>query len=373
MMRIGGFLGLLLALAVPPSSVANGSDSSLWLNHEELQSEYPCLAASRHRVTDREKGFETVQARYMGNDGKPFPLTLPYNRGTVIWCLNKKVGSTRWKQLLHRHMGVEDWKKAPAHKFTTYRSWEQSTWEGGLKPVFETPDGRHPRFLFVRSPFNRVLSGYLNKIATSDHNVTYLYTRGPPAQRYPIHFDELGPTPKDFATFVMDLWGHVGRYGWQTVNGHFQPISEGCGIQNGFEYDFILKSEEIESWYPDLVRMLGLQPSVLNEWLSLDSAEGSTKPHTWMEEDCFFHGTGERCSDMAKRFEGPSPSTCFHGDSHMPSTVADHYDSGKATAADRKMKEFYTPSLLRVVAMLYREDIQRFGYTLPSESLPIKI
>ena len=46
------------------------------------------------------------------------------------------------------------------------------------------------------------------------------------------------------------------------TDGHFAPMTEHCGLDNGVKYDFILKVEEVDVWYADLVRLLDLEDSV---------------------------------------------------------------------------------------------------------------
>lgn len=39
------------------------------------------------------------------------------------------------------------------------------------------------------------------------------------------------------------------KINWRTVNAHFKPLSQHCGLQNGMTYDFYLKTEELDDWY----------------------------------------------------------------------------------------------------------------------------
>ena len=117
------------------------------------------------------------------------------------------------------------------------------------------------RIMMVRNPYTRLLSAFLDKGCT-------------PINGYWARIQELigglyQPTPGDFQRFIIRLLYLKSRHPRDRHLGsepHFTPLTTHCGIDAGVQYDLILKVEEIDLWYPDIVHILGLQDDVGSGW-----------------------------------------------------------------------------------------------------------
>ena len=83
-----------------------------------------------------------------------------------------------------------------------------------------------------------------------------------------VDYTNLTSSPEDFKVFVSDLYNHFlhSEKGMRDVNHHMRPVSMQCGIPEGVQYNFVLKVEEIDVWYPDLISMLGLEEPASSGW-----------------------------------------------------------------------------------------------------------
>lgn len=113
------------------------------------------------------------------------------------------------------------------------------------------------RFLWLRNPYSRLLSGFLDKGVISPwggiHN-NHMADYGAPYE----------PSPPEFLRFVKALT--TMRADGAQMDYHFVPQAEQCGLSHGMQYDFHLKVENIHVWYPDLISVLGLEDVVSSGW-----------------------------------------------------------------------------------------------------------
>ena len=138
------------------------------------------------------------------------------------------------------------------------------------------------RIMWVRNPYERLLSGFLDKARPG------MFLSGP-------HYG--GPyerSPEGFHRFVSDQF-HILKLvpSGLGMNKHFRPQALQCGLQKGFQYDFILKADKMNEWYPDVVNMLALEGHVRYGW-----RYGFTEV---ISHACFHHSHG--CLSLL-----PSPS-----------------------------------------------------------------
>ena len=104
-----------------------------------------------------------------------------------------------------------------------------------------------PRIIIVRDPYDRLLSGYLDKIVMQK-------------------IARLAPKPykigDGFAAFV----GNLTQRPPEEANVHWRPQALQCGMDRGLSYDYVLPVEEMHRWYEPLVRVLGLVRTVSHGW-----------------------------------------------------------------------------------------------------------
>ena len=113
------------------------------------------------------------------------------------------------------------------------------------------------RFMWVRNPYARLLSGFLDKAVS---------TRAPHFIRM-INNEYGGPynsTPAEFGRFVERIIAMRAQN--IPIDAHFSPLTEHCGINKGMRYNFYLKVEEADVWYVDLVSFLGLDEAASSGW-----------------------------------------------------------------------------------------------------------
>ena len=122
-----------------------------------------------------------------------------------------------------------------------------------------------PRYIIVRDPYARALSGFLDKIFA----FTGIYRK---------QFGMAKPPSRDAAGFqvFLDALAAKLKVSPKKVDQHFAPQSavgkrpyanvSSCYIQEGFQYDFILKLEEISEWMADFIVMNGLEERTRTGW-----------------------------------------------------------------------------------------------------------
>ena len=128
--------------------------------------------------------------------------------------------------------------------------------------VARISDPENLRFMWLRNPYSRLLSGFLDKGVGGNVN-----------ENYNIRMDNYGapfePTPGEFLRFIKALLSM--RADGAHIDEHFRPQAEQCGLQHGMQYDFHLKVEDIHVWYPDLIALFGLEDTVSSGWSFLVS------------------------------------------------------------------------------------------------------
>ena len=126
-------------------------------------------------------------------------------------------------------------------------------------------DNTVPRYMIVRDPYARVLSGFLEKILGQKG---FRREIGMVAEEVP------SKDPAGFQVF-LDALDAKFKENPARIDPHFAPQSgigkypmrsSGCQIQEGFQYDYILKLEEISEWMADFIVMNGLEGRTRTGW-----------------------------------------------------------------------------------------------------------
>lgn len=276
---------------------------------------YPALLSRLSDVSHHEAGVNaSVPAaddgylRILG--GHPVFYPAPSQHG-VVFCFPQKVGSTRWKNLLYR--GRADERTARAHGYAHGMSsnihkirapWTfESRYDSREKLVAEMLDPSSLRFMFVRDPYVRMLSAFLDKICSRDswkikadewNEYSKWLGNG-------VHFS---CTPEEFYRYIKALLNLTDA--GVDLDSHIALQSDLCGKQHGMEYDFYLKVEEEDLWYPELVALTGLEHAARSGW----SVQVHIESHERVKldvPDCFLKLPG---------------STCMETDAHIRDVVA---------------------------------------------------
>jgi hypothetical protein len=88
---------------------------------------------------------------------------------------------------------------------------------------------------------------------------------------------EFSCTPKDFYRYVNALV--AARDAGVEINPHLDVQANLCGLLQGVQYDFYLKVEEEDIWYPEFISLAGLEDAARNNW----SFETNIRAHTTMK------------------------------------------------------------------------------------------
>ena len=208
-------------------------------------------------------------------DGQPFIYRAPEAVDTSVLCLTQKAGSSTWKLALLKAVGANGFPDSNGHFETTPHGW--------VLP-FETPSQAEwtrlshgsstRRFMIVRAPHARLLSGYLDKVVPQlrDH-----------------------PEVDGFGGFVRAIVADP------HPDGHFELQSQKCGLPEGIQYEYLRLEEEAE-WYPRLACELRIEAALTRGWAT---------PSTWNRggSECFAEsscGCELSCED-ASQSRAPLP------------------------------------------------------------------
>jgi hypothetical protein len=197
------------------------------------------------------------------------------------------------------------------------------------------------RFVFVRNPWTRLVSAFLNKFVHWHDEIALQlideFRRGLPnriaRQLWSRHdsADRLAPwwllrsksawcERLTFRQFV----NHLATCDMTAVNGHWRPQSE---FFEKVEFHFIGRFEHLERDFAELNRLLGRQPS-------LPRINSTTYVADFSTQECVADWPLSRL----RRLSAAPPYRCF-----------------------------YTPALAETVGRLYEADVKRFGYEFDRE------
>eukprot|EP00316_Scyphosphaera_apsteinii_P004972 CAMPEP_0119312562 /NCGR_PEP_ID=MMETSP1333-20130426/26884_1 /TAXON_ID=418940 /ORGANISM="Scyphosphaera apsteinii, Strain RCC1455" /LENGTH=266 /DNA_ID=CAMNT_0007317203 /DNA_START=199 /DNA_END=999 /DNA_ORIENTATION=- len=249
-------------------------------------------------------------------DGVPFLIGENASRAFV--CLNQKAGSTSWKLAFLR----ANPKAVRFHSLT--RSPHGAPAMEGCD-TYKNATANIPRFMVVRNPYSRLLSGYLDKCILKSES-------GP----CPMNVSHARKNPvSGFAELVARVQSKA------KLNAHFSLLTHHCGIQAG--YDYYLRVEQIDQWYSPFVNVTGLARAVRFDW--------NKTTHWWIgKSQCFHQVVGQDCDGQSLN-------------------VSDSFNTGgghsfHATSSNSRLDEFYNVSLAWAVTEWARPDLVEFGYPL---------
>jgi len=332
-----------------------------------------CLQEMSVQVRDRHRGVEAVYSRSNSMsgfmDGIPTPYTSPNGKKFLV-CMTEKSGSTRWKQLFLKGLGVTDFQQP--HGYEMRGPDGEVIWPVYWEAPAMAKSPLFPRIMIVRDPYTRLLSAYLSKVARPNKIYDSKNTFGMPRESSLLDVVKLTPSPADFGAFVMALSVHVRASGFRGVNKHFQPLHHKCGLMSGMHHDLVLKVEEMDIWYKDLITLMGLEAVASSGWQAINSLKRPQRGEGVTEEanDCFYRRENQTCMAMARELFSPIPSAmCPPQAAHGANAASPHHVLSRdymqrGTAASDKVKLYYTPETARLVSEMYAGDLRSFDYPL---------
>ena len=198
--------------------------------------------------------------------------------------------------------------------------------------------------MFVRDPFTRLLSGFLEKVAIADSNTRSMH--GLPRTKNTVS------AFREFASKIFaGKWPLLFNASQESAMGprHFAPLSQQCGFGHGARYDLYLRVEEMALWYEPLIKLLGIEHDVDAGW--------DQKTPFWhgSNRTCFFATPQTPCERMfngreqvsCKQDDGRPSSQAARPSGRLTTTVGGTYHSrGSAT----KLTEYYSVAIARQAA-----------------------
>ncbi|XP_022192121.1 carbohydrate sulfotransferase 11 isoform X1 [Nilaparvata lugens] len=174
----------------------------------------------------------------------------------LLYCYVPKVACTNWKRVLMILTGLANTSDAlsiPAH--LAHRRGMFLTLNNFTVPEIKYMLSTYRKFLFVRHPFERLLSAYRNKFDQNHVRSSYFQSRFGRyiIKNYRINASKMSLEKGDDVTFV-EFAAYLTGPENVTFNEHWKPISDLCRPCL-LKYDFIGKYETL---YPDSEYLLQL-------------------------------------------------------------------------------------------------------------------
>jgi hypothetical protein len=223
------------------------------------------------------------------------------------YCMIYKNGSTSWLRFL--------W-------FVQYGNFSGYSRVQAYKSLYADIDPTYLRFVIVRNPYLRVLSGFLNRI---EKNLLYPEYKG------------------SFSQFIDFL---NNKSSLKEVNPHFWEQSRFCNLSS-IPFHLELKAEQVQSWFGCLTHIFGDAGMQLCNGWETDSG-------------CFIEGnfSGSRCQSCA--------SKNIHGLDLCSAAVCTNPSDGKlfSTNSENTMQNIslITKDIAIKICNIYKTDFEKFGY-----------
>lgn len=355
-------------------------------------------SSSAPRIDYSRHPAHSLQGRM--HEARPFVFIHPRSQRTSILCFTQKAGSTAWIDLLMEArkragtaspsalvrtqtqvgaLALIDPRSPPScHRFgtraprgnvgidqpTPFADAERSgafvrtQWRALMENVSV------PRVRLVRSPYERVLSAYLDKLVLT--NTSRVFDRwlaslvSPPGFRQ--HKGSFGELLGNL-TQMNPLDRHV--------DPHFRLQNDTCGLPYNAPYDLVLRVEDEPSWYDSLVSILGLDS---------DARDGPTKHWMWaVGRPCFYARPGHDCNGTALATPSPPPPSIVPT-GWLRNASAEGQDrlnwrevvqvqghghgsnAARVTGAALRLGTYYDARLASMVSEWARADLESFGY-----------
>jgi len=154
-------------------------------------------------------------------------------RNRLIFCSIPKVACTNWKYLIRKWEGLDYKDISASHDHT----------KSGLRYLSDYSRDdidltQYYKFVFVRDPYMRLLSAYMDKLRNKKNPSEYTMFL-----RSVIGYNSAKRNVTDisFATFVNSIYQNKDKAQW---NAHWRGQNTMCGLDE-FPYDFVGKMENL--------------------------------------------------------------------------------------------------------------------------------
>eukprot|EP01025_Chloroclados_australasicus_P021186 TRINITY_DN2221_c0_g1_i6.p1 TRINITY_DN2221_c0_g1~~TRINITY_DN2221_c0_g1_i6.p1 ORF type:complete len:476 (-),score=19.59 TRINITY_DN2221_c0_g1_i6:712-1929(-) len=278
---------------------------------------------------------------------KSEPIVVKSQYGTSIFCAIYKSGSTAWKRVIHKAGGkgpsVYLSKGGNIHKEVVLKmgdldNEQQYTLQNDPQVI---------RWMVVRNPYARLYSSYNEKLVQGKEITKRKY------HRY-FQLDYTKGASVNFSQFVTQLFKlyksnttFTGAYKrsdslsvLDRVDVHFALQTSFCGMQQGFGYDYVLKSEMIFEWYPFIINLLNLTEAVMSGWPDVDN--------------CFLSVPNLKCNGPSLRNQVQNQ----FGQESISQISSVLHNRGSVD----HMLQAYTYEEASMVSQIYKEDIVGLQY-----------
>lgn len=249
-------------------------------------------------------------------------------------------GTPRWKTLFHRA-----WKpRTPAGgshtRPTPWTRWPNL--DSREKVLAKVHDPGSMRFMWLRNPYSRLLSAFLEKICSGKWRGVF---GGP-----------FSCTPPEFGRYIRALLSRADRGAY--IDPHFTLQVDHCGLGRGVEYDYYLKVEESNEWYPEFMALAGLAGAAKHGWGRLGAP------------DCFMELPGLSCEETDAYIRSLGQGTRQRAE-HRATVQApgglpgwmQTKTTGHAMGADAQLREFFaTQEIIDLATEYVQRDLEAFGY-----------
>jgi len=288
-------------------------------------------------------------------DGFPFLFRNRRTGEKAILCLVEKVGSSLWKSLLLKHLDPECFDKIvtkdnPHIACIGLNDTSEDDFNAALL------DDSIPRIMFIRDPYSRLLSAYLDLIKNHSYNSIYNYLPG-------TTYDK----SSGFGGFVDILLGQYSKSykdAWKNINSHFLPQAHKCYLSNNkFSYDYHLKVEHTDQWFESVIRILGLQEEVSTGWGFSNKWHPNNDHRT-----CFYHPSDMACEDMERMLNANlsmDSGRHLHMNHHIEHQSNIYSDTGghnKGAGTVEMLDQYYNEAIAFNASLLVQADLQMFRY-----------
>ena len=283
-------------------------------------------------------GLQTWKAMRDGNAhnclGDSVPVVVNSSGNSGVLCLVQKAASTTFKELVLKALHVGGFPDPDGHFRADPHHPPRHLPVVGASPTWqrlleERPNA--PRFMIVRHPHSRLLSGYLDNVLSNEDRA-----------KWPRGFES---RDQGFTAFVRAVVED------DQLNPHFELQTKHCEAAH-VDYE-ILRLEEQRVWFGRFACALGLQDAASSGWAA-DSG-----PFWRGTAECFDSACGCEPFVCEREREGPG---CAAATSGGDATV-------HVTGASHLLQEYYTDQIAELVNTWARPDLERFGYRpfVPSE------
>ncbi|XP_046561095.1 carbohydrate sulfotransferase 14-like [Haliotis rubra] len=189
---------------------------------------------------------------------RAYPRIIVDHRYKVLYCEIPKIATTNWKRvflMLSSKMSPSLKLKMNGndihHKYEKYTTFLSALQPAEIDEVLRT----YYKFVFVREPFERLLSAYRSKMAATNEGMFASIGRSI-ARKYRNNSHNKDPHPS-FSEFLE----YIVKTNTRTFNEHWQLQEDLCQVCN-IKYDLIGKYEELQTTAQTILDHIGAPSNV---------------------------------------------------------------------------------------------------------------